>query len=106
MSSAQARPMASFGIKLMRVARGEGEFVRLRGNEPRAAVGAFQIPRGLQYREIPADGRNGRADVLGQVFKRRKFNLLEIGFHPVFALFCRHCGNDIGRYWKILQDIC
>ena len=45
--------------------------------------------------------------MLGQVFKRRKFNLLEIGFQPVFSLFCRHSGNnviDVGIFCKIFVD--
>src|SRR5690242_8690231 len=92
----------------MRVTRGEGELVRLRRDEPSATMRALQISRGFEHGEVTPDCGNGRTDVLGEVLKRRKFNLLKVDFQPVFPLVCRHCGNrlvDIGINCKIFVDL-
>ncbi len=65
-----------FLAELMRVARGKCELVGLGRDDACAAMRALQIPGGFQDRQIATDSRDGRANVFGQVLKRRKLHLL------------------------------
>ena len=99
--------MASFSRQLMRVARGKGEFIGLGRDDARATVGSCEIPAGFQHGKIAPNGGNGRIDVLGNLFQRRKFNLLEIFSDSMLALFCLHSGTimkDFERFCKIYVD--
>ena len=58
------------------------------------------LPPASKHGQIAPDGGNRNADVLGKLFQRRKFNLLEIVFNSVLTLFCRH----LAIIWKILKD--
>ena len=60
----------------------------------------LKTARRFQERQVAPNRRNRGIDLLGNLFKCRKFNLLQVFRNALLALF----GLHLARIWKILKD--